>query len=519
MPRHATQWPPPAVAGALALLTVASLLLRTGELHAGYWIDEAISVGIASHDLLQIPAVLRQDGSPPLYYLLLHEWMALVGTGEAATRALSLLAAGMAVPVAWWAGRALFGGRAALLAAAGAAGCPFLTYYAQESRMYTLVALLSLLAAASFGLAFLHGRRRHVALLGVWLALLLYTHSWALFLVAAMALAWLGLRRRGAVRGRDGAWLAGALALAYAPWMPSLAAQALDTAAPWAARPAPWYLLAVPGGLFGYVAAPLLALAVVLARRRGPHVEGVLATAPASRQVPRDERARPGASPDAVRVLATVAATTCALAWAFSQLEPAWSTRYLAVAFGPLLLVLAGALARGGRASAALLAAVAAVWLLAPQPAAKSNVRAVAHRLRSDLRAGDLVVSTQPEQVPVLYRYLPRGVVYLSPLGLVADPRQTDWRDASARLHRGHPARDLEPLLDDLAPRSTVLLVTPDLRRLRGHSAWMRSTRARTREWRTAIARNPRLHRLGRPLGPHAANLRSAVRAELYRVS
>jgi mannosyltransferase len=337
------------------------------------------------------------------------------------------------------------------------------------------------------------------------------------------------------VRDRDGAWLAGALALAYAPWMPSLAAQALDTAAPWAARPAPWYLLAVPGGLFGYVAAPLLALAVVLARRRGPHDEGVLATVPASRQGPRDEGvlatvpasrqvsrdegARPGASPDVVRVLATVAATTCALAWAFSQLEPAWSTRYLAVAFGPLLLVLAGALARGGRASAALLAAVAAVWLLAPQPAAKSNVRAVAHRLRSDLRAGDLVVSTQPEQVPVLYRYLPRGVVYLSPLGLVADPRQTDWRDASARLHRGHPARDLEPLLDDLAPRSTVLLVTPDLRRLRGHSAWMRSTRARTREWRTAIARNPRLHRLGRPLGPHAANLRSAVRAELYRVS
>ena len=59
-------------------------------LDTGYWIDEAISVGIASHPLTEIPGALRQDGSPPLYYLLLHEWMALVGTGEEETRALSL---------------------------------------------------------------------------------------------------------------------------------------------------------------------------------------------------------------------------------------------------------------------------------------------------------------------------------------------------------------------------------------------------------------------------------------------
>jgi hypothetical protein len=59
----------------------------------------------------------------------------------------------------------------------------------------------------------------------------------------------------------------------------------------------------------------------------------------------------------------------------------------------------------------------------------------------------------------------------------------------------------------------------PDLRRLRGHSAWMHSTRARTRDWSAAIRHNRRLHALARPLRPHAANLRSAVRAELYRVS
>src|SRR4051794_32655877 len=195
---------PAVVAGALAFVTIASLLLRTGALSAGYWIDEAIAVGVASHDLVDIPGVLRQDGSPPLYYLLLHEWMAVVGSGEVATRTLSLLFATLAVPVSWWAGGALFGRRAAALAAAGAAACPFLTYYAQESRMYALVALLSLLAGASFVLAFLHGRRRHVVLLGLWLILLLYTHTWGVFLAAGMVVAWLALWRggRGRARGR-----------------------------------------------------------------------------------------------------------------------------------------------------------------------------------------------------------------------------------------------------------------------------------------------------------------------------
>src|SRR4051794_36140624 len=245
----------------------ASLALRTGGLGSGYWIDEGISVGIASHGLADIPRALGQDGSPPLYYLLLHAWMALVGEGEAATRALSLVFALLAVPVSFWAGSELFGRRAGALAAVGAAGCPFLTYYAQETRMYALVVLLSLLASASFVLAFLHGRRGHLAALGVWMTLLLYTHNWALFLAAGMAAAWLGLWRAGRVRGRDGLLVAGAVAVAYAPWVPTLLSQAAHTAAPWAERPSLLLLLAVPGGLFGYFALPPLVVAVLAADR------------------------------------------------------------------------------------------------------------------------------------------------------------------------------------------------------------------------------------------------------------
>src|SRR3954465_10624864 len=174
---------------ALGLLMAASLALRSGRLAIGYWIDEGISVGIASHGAAQIPGVLGQDGSPPLYYLLLHEWIELVGTGEAAPPSLSLLFAIATVPVAWWAGAAIFDRRVAVYAAAGAAGCPVLTYYAQETRICSPVGGLSVPASAGLLLAFGRGDRGKLWLLGGSLVLLLYTHNWGLFLAAGIGIA------------------------------------------------------------------------------------------------------------------------------------------------------------------------------------------------------------------------------------------------------------------------------------------------------------------------------------------
>ncbi|HEX6022970.1 MAG TPA: glycosyltransferase family 39 protein [Solirubrobacter sp.] len=483
---------PAVIAGALLLLMAASLALRVGTLDTGYWIDEGIAVGIASHDIADIPRVLSQDGNPPLYYLLLHGWMEVFGTTEAATRALSLVFALLAIPVSFWAGSALFDRRAGALAAAGAAGSPFLTYYAQETRMYSLVVLLSILASASFVLAFVRHQRRHLPLLGLWLALLLYTHTWGVFLTAAMAVAWLMLWRKGDVAGRDGARLGAALALVYAPWLPTVVFQAAHTAAPWAERPSPLLLLGIPGGLFGHIAVPLLALAVFAALRRRPPVDR------------------------AVRVLAGIAIATAAFAWVVSQIQPAWANRYLAVLLGPLLLALASVVSRGTRWTAVALAGVAVVWLMTGPPPIKSNVRTVSAEVAPSIRPGDLVVSTQPEQVPALYRYLPEGAVYLTPMGLVSDPRQTDWRDGLKRMRAGQAETELLPVLARLDRGRRVLIVTPVPESDPSQAPWNRAVRIRTREWRKAMQANPRLRRIGDltslPWNKHA------VRAELYEV-
>ena len=65
--------------------------MRTRILGGQFWMDEALSVGISSHSLTAIPGVLRHDGSPPLYYMLLHVWMSVFGSSETATHALSLV--------------------------------------------------------------------------------------------------------------------------------------------------------------------------------------------------------------------------------------------------------------------------------------------------------------------------------------------------------------------------------------------------------------------------------------------
>jgi mannosyltransferase len=159
---------------------------------------------------------------------------------------------------------------------------------------------------------------------------------------------------------------------------------------------------------------------------------------------------------------------------------------------------------------------LAAALLLTGPPAAKSNARAVATSVAQSVRAGDLVVCTQPEQVPVLQRYLPAGIRYLTPLGTPADPSYTDWRDALPRLRAARAERVLAPRLGELTAGRRVVLIVPVARRAR--SAWSRAVQRRTREWRAALRADPRLRSLGGTSRPDPARFRSTVRAELFEV-
>src|SRR5919198_6509718 len=170
-------------------LMAFALWHHTRALGASLWMDEGLSIGIASQPLLDIPHVLRVDGSPPLYYMLLGIWTRTVGDGPAETQALSVAISLLAVPGGLWAGWSLFGRRAGYICAALFAFNGFLTSYAQETRMYALMILLSLLVTASFLQVFVYRRRQYLPVFTVLRAAMLYPHNWGLFVTAGAVIA------------------------------------------------------------------------------------------------------------------------------------------------------------------------------------------------------------------------------------------------------------------------------------------------------------------------------------------
>ena len=478
------------VAGGLGLLVAVSLLLRIQDISIGFWMDEGLSVGIADRPLSAIPAALRMDGSPPLYYVLLHGWIAVAGASEAGARSLSLLFALLCVPAAWWAGRAVFGTRTGWIAAAVAALDPFLTHYAQEARMYALVALLGIPATACFLRAFAlpapspRARRPWALGFAVSTAALLYTHNWALFALLGCAATFVALVVLAPAAERRDLALTGLLAfggagLLYLPQLPTTLFQAAHTGAPWAEQPGLDDLIGVPGRLLGTVAQFALLLTA------GNGLLALLTPVQARRLGPRGL---------ATAALLAVALLTIGFAWVASQLSPAWAPRYLAIALAPVLLLVAAGLAAAGRLGLVGLAVVSLMWLGSPAPGAKSNVRDVAEAVAPSLAPGDLVVSTQPEQVPVLAHYLPEGLRYATLTGPVADLGVTDWRDGVARLEATSAERDLEPLVDALPVGRRLVLVEPityDLRRWQ--APWTELIRQRSREWDQYLSNDRRL--------------------------
>ncbi|MGH9122353.1 MAG: glycosyltransferase family 39 protein, partial [Acidimicrobiales bacterium] len=212
------------------LVVAAGVFLRFWEPSA-LWLDEALSVNIASLPLTQIPHALSHDGAPPLFYVLLHFWMIPFGTSDFAARALAGVTSVVALPFFWHAGRRLGGRTTAWVTFFLAAASPFAINYATTVRMYSLMMLLSVLGYLALSRALESPTRNRLIGVGLVTAAILYTHYWGLFLVA-VTMIWLGVRifwerrpngaadlaERLAVRKVFGAVIIGSLA--FLPWAP-----------------------------------------------------------------------------------------------------------------------------------------------------------------------------------------------------------------------------------------------------------------------------------------------------------
>lgn len=476
-------------AGVLVIATAVSAFVRTRYFSSQFWMDEGLSVGISTHNLSDIPTVLRHDGSPPLFYMALHIWMSLVGNTEADTHGLSLLFGLLCIPAGGWAAWSLFGRWPAFIATVLFALNPFITAYSEETRMYSLMALLGLLATTAFIHAFVHRRRGYLVLFTVCQTLMLYTHAWGIFYGIGAAVAFVVLWRvsdEPKAMLRDALMAFGVAAVLYLPWLPTLIYQATHTGSPWDSAPGFGAPVQISRNLMGGDRATMpLVLGTAL---------GVAALMHRQRRLTREALT--------MWVLIAMPVGTLAFGWIVSHFSPAWAYRYFAPILGALLLLAALGLSRARGVGIVALALIVFFWANPAKftPHYKSDMRTVAAEMSPRLHPGDLVILGQPEQVPLAWYYLPAGLRYGNTSGEASgltpgfDPQSMNWVHALDRLQNANPSQTLNRLIASLKPNQQVLFVRPLTEGAQNWQApWTELVRRRSAQWGALLASDPQL--------------------------
>jgi mannosyltransferase len=446
-----------------ALILVGAVVARF-VVRSPLWLDEALSVNIAKLPLGQIPGALRHDGHPPLYYFLLHGWMRMFGEGDVAVRALSGLFGVAVLPLTFLAGRRLGGQRTAWIAAALMGTSPFAIRYSSETRMYSLVMVLTLAGWLLGDSALRRPTLLRLAGIALITGMLLLSHYWAMWLLAAVGVTLLvrlqRAHRQGRIEDRTATLRVlvaiGIGALAFAPWLPSLLYQGRHTGTPWAlpVRPAEIVSrsLADFGGgsqgeaiCFGWLLALLVLLGVFGRRVDDRHVELDLHTRPESRPV-------------ALLLVLTISIA----AVAGYATNSTYATRYAAVFFPFFILLAALGLSRLGSrrvmfAALAVLIGFALAGDVREVLTARTQASVSARAIRSQAKVGDYVVYCPDQLGPGVSRVLPSGYRQVTYPRFEA-PQRVDWVDYVSRLHRQSPDRFADELLRRAGNRAVFLV-------------------------------------------------------------
>ena len=311
----------PIVASTIAVLILATFTRFHLLEVQSFWNDEGNSARLSERS---VPAILEGTASdihPPLYYLALRGWRELIGETEFGLRSFSALAGVVTVAGVLAFSRLVTGlgavssGRV-VSATAGllASVSPVMVYYSQETRMYALLALISVLStlallkwfAASRGDRRSSSSARWAAAYVFLTAAGLYTHYFFPAILAGQALVsalwWRFLRTASSAPAENGEalrasrqfgmWLGlvAAAALIYLPWAPIFLRQIGGRAGvpgdltAFAADSARWLVLGstvAPGeALWANIAAGLLMLMGVVFGRKRAILPVVLAAVP-----------------------------------------------------------------------------------------------------------------------------------------------------------------------------------------------------------------------------------------------
>ena len=430
--------------GAIGVVVAIAVVMRFATT-SHLWLDEALTVNIARLPLRKLPAALRHDGSPPLYYAMAHVWMRVFGTGDVAVRALPGVLGVIAIPLAYLCGGGLRSGgrqfdrRAAITTMLVLATSPWAIRYSTENRMYSLAMVLVLLGILAVSKAARSPTLGPLAAVALVTAALLYTTYWAFFLLAVVGVVlvvW-AVRARASERGTPirliGAVAAGCVL--FVPWLPIFVTQLRHTGTPWSRGPKPiaFVTTVTQFGGANYWAGRVLT--VLLAASALVALSGWV--------IPRVSLPGTPAGTRRVRIAFTIGAATLLLGVGEAMLaNTAYQVRYAAVVF-PFAALVIGAVLLEPRVRVVVFSAIVVFGLVAAQhwlTIERTASPYVATVINEKARAGDVVVYC-PDQVGPATTRLLRASLGLRELTFPAtrSPRFVNWTDYEARNAAADP--------------------------------------------------------------------------------
>jgi mannosyltransferase len=448
---------------AAVLVVVAGVVMRFTA-RSELWLDEALSVNIARLPLGDIPDWLRHDGAPPLYYFMLHVWTDVFGTGNFAVRSLSgVLSVATFVPM-WFAGRRVAGRTGGWVAVLILAASPFAIGFGTETRMYSLVMLLVAVGYLAVRRLLEHPSLGRQAVVALVTGLLLYTHYWSFYLIAAVGglLVWQAWRgadteRRHAARSALVALVAGVIT--FLPWVPTFLYQSRHTGTPWGdpifvTASFAFALRDFAGGEHSEAYAFLVVLIALT-------IVAVFGRAMDRYRIELDVRTRPG-----VRAEAGIWVVTLLLGGAAAFVtRGTFAGRYASVLYPLFMLVLVyGVSVFADRRVRAVLLAILVIFGLGSGLRVvlddRTEARPVADAILAGAKSGDVVLYCPDQLGPSVSRLLEgkRGLAQLTfPSG--NRPELVDWVDYKDRRTGVNTNAFAQGVLDRASAHNTIWYV------------------------------------------------------------
>jgi uncharacterized membrane protein len=173
----------------LLSLTLIGAFLRFYNLgYNSLWLDEASTLNFAIKSIPDIwQATTAGEFNPPLFYWTEHI-MLLFGNSEVVLRFIPALLGVLTIPLIYLVGREFMDRNTGIIAGAAFAFSPFLVFYSQEARAYSMMLFFVTFAMVFYFRALKSNDLVNWALFGILSALAFWSHFYALVIIGALIL-------------------------------------------------------------------------------------------------------------------------------------------------------------------------------------------------------------------------------------------------------------------------------------------------------------------------------------------